>query len=108
MLLLFLPLFLAGGSFVVASYNVENLFDDAKNGSEYDDYIPGRHNWTSRMVEIKLNHTAEVLCDLDADIVALQEIENEAILARLQKRLKRVGCPYPYRAITHKKKTAIQ
>jgi len=108
LLLLFLPLFLAGESFVVASYNVENLFDDVKNGSEYDDYIPGRHNWTSRMVEIKLNHTAEVLCDLDADIVALQEIENEAILARLQKRLKRVGCPYPYRAITHKKKTAIQ
>ena len=107
-LLLLLPLYLFSTSFKVASYNVENLFDEIRNGTEYDDYIPGKHNWTSRMVEIKLNHTAEVICDLDADIVALQEIENEAILIRLQRRLKRVGCTYPYRAITRKKKTAIR
>jgi len=107
-LLFILPLFLTSGSFTVASYNVENLFDDVRNGSEYDDYIPGRHNWTPRMVEIKLNHTAEVLCDLNADIVALQEIENEAILVRLKKRLNQTGCAYPYHAITHKKQTAIQ
>ena len=106
-LLLLLPILLSATTFKVASYNVQNLFDDIRNGSEYDDYIPGKHNWTSRMVDIKLNHTAEVLCDLDADIIALQEIENEAILIRLQKRLKRVGCAYPYRAITRKKRTAI-
>ena len=106
-LLALLPVYLFSLSFKVASYNVENLFDDVRNGTEYDDYMPGRHNWTPRMVEIKLNHTAEVICDLDADIIGLQEIENEAILVRLQKRLKRVGCNYPYRAITKKKKTAI-
>ena len=105
---LLLPLIVQAASFKVASYNVENLFDDLRNGTEYDDYIPGKHNWTSRMVEIKLNHIAEVICDLDADIVALQEIENDAILQRLQNRLRRVGCPYPYRAITQKKQTAIQ
>jgi len=107
-LLLFLPLLLFSMEFKVASYNVENLFDDVRNGTEYDEYIPGRHNWTSRMVDIKLNHTAEVICDLDADIIALQEIENEAILARLQKRLKRVGCAYRYSAVTHKRSSAIQ
>jgi len=107
LLLFLLSILLSAATFKVASYNVQNLFDDIRNGSEYDDYIPGKHNWTSRMVDIKLNHTAEVLCDLDADIIALQEIENEAILIRLQKRLKRVGCAYPYRAITRKKKTAI-
>jgi len=90
--------------FKVASYNVENLFDDVVDGSEYDEYIIGKHNWSSRMVEIKLNHISEVLCELDADIVGLQEIENEAILVRLQKRLKRVGCPYRYRAITTQKR----
>jgi endonuclease/exonuclease/phosphatase family metal-dependent hydrolase len=94
--------------FKVASYNVENLFDDVVNGSEYDEYIIGRHNWSRHMVEIKLNNISEVLCELDADIVGLQEIENEAILLRLQKRLKRVGCPYRYRAITtQKRKVAI-
>ena len=106
--LFLLPFFVYATTFKVASYNVENLFDDLRNGTEYDDYIPGKHNWTSRMVEIKLNQLAEVICDLDADIVALQEVENDAILQRLQKRLRRVGCPYPYRAVTQKKKTAIQ
>jgi hypothetical protein len=60
------------------------------------------------MVEIKLNHTAEVICDLDADILALQEIENSTIFEALLKRLKRVGCEYRYSAITHKKGAAIQ
>ena len=105
---LLLPVFLFPGAFKVASYNVENLFDDIKNGSEYESYIPGIHNWTSRMAEIKLNHTAEALCELDADIVGLQEIENQTVLSRLQKRLKRVGCPYPYASMTHKKSTTIQ
>ncbi len=102
-----MPYILLATELKIASYNVENLFDDVRDGSEYDDYIPGKHNWTVRMVEIKLNHTAEVLCELDADIVGLQEIENEAILVRLQKRLKRVGCPYQYHAITQKKSTNI-
>ena len=60
------------------------------------------------MVEIKLNHTAEVICDLDADILGLQEIENSFIFEALLKRLKRVGCEYRYSAITHKKGAAIQ
>jgi endonuclease/exonuclease/phosphatase family metal-dependent hydrolase len=108
LLLLLVPMLLNAIEFRVASYNVENLFDDVRNGTEYDDYVPGRHNWTPRMVEKKLDHTAEVVCDLDAEIVALQEVENERILLRLQKRLKRVGCDYRYAAVTHKSTSAIQ
>ncbi len=92
----------------MASYNVENLFDSSYEGTEYAEYVPGKHNWTKRMVEKKLDHTAEVLCDLDADIVALQEIENESIFNALQKRLKRVGCAYRYSAMTTKKGAPIQ
>lgn len=103
-----LPILLSAVEFKVATYNVENLFDDVKSGYEYEEYVPGKHNWTSKMVDIKLNHTAEVLCDLDADIVGLQEIENEAILLRLQERLKHVGCPYPYATITREKPNTIQ
>ncbi|AKF25927.1 hypothetical protein YH65_02830 [Sulfurovum lithotrophicum] len=105
---LLLPLLLFANPFKVASYNVENLFDADYQGTEYAEYIPEKHNWTKRMAEIKLDHTAEVLCDLDADIVALQEIENESVFNALQKRLKRVGCPYRYGAITHKKGAPIQ
>lgn len=92
----------------MATYNVENLFDALHQGSEYKEYIPGTHNWNRRMVDIKLNHTAEVICDLDADILGLQEVENNHILQQLIGRLDRVGCPYRYSAITHKKDTAIQ
>jgi endonuclease/exonuclease/phosphatase family metal-dependent hydrolase len=107
-LLLLFPLLLVAKPFKVASYNVENLFDVKYQGTEYNDYIPGKHNWNQRMVEIKLNHTAEVICDLDADILGLQEIENSFVFEALLKRLKRVGCEYSYSAITHKKGAAIQ
>ena len=92
----------------MASYNVENLFDASFQGTEYKAYLPSTHHWNKKMAEVKLNHTAEVLCDLDADIVALQEIENDSVLCALQKRLKKVGCNYPYRAITHKRGATIQ
>jgi len=107
-LFLLFPLFLCAKPFTVASYNAENLFDSGYQGTEYEEYIPGKHNWTRRVAEKKLDHTAEVLCDLDADIVALQEIENEAVFNALQKRLKRVGCAYRYSAITTKKGAPIQ
>jgi len=106
--LFLLPFLLFAKPFKVATYNVQNLFDADYQGTEYKDYTPGKHNWNQRMVEIKLNHTAEVICDLDADILGLQEIENSLIFEALLERLKRVGCEYRYSAITHKKGAAIQ
>jgi len=94
--------------FKIATYNVENLFDATFQGSEYEEYIPGKHNWNKRMVEIKLNHTAEVICDIDADIIGLQEIENKHIFKQLISKLKKVGCGYKHSAITAKKGASIQ
>jgi endonuclease/exonuclease/phosphatase family metal-dependent hydrolase len=105
--LFFLPFLLFAKPFKVATYNVENLFDAHYSGTEYDDYTR-KHNWTERMVDIKLNHTAEVICDLNADILGVQEIENEHVLRVLQQRLEEVGCAYRYSAITHKKGLSVQ
>ena len=99
--------FLFSEPFKVATYNVQNLFDAEYVGTEYDDYTL-KHNWTKRMVDIKLNHVSEVICDLDADILGLQEIENANIFEQLKKRLSRVGCGYRYSAITSKKDAPIQ
>jgi len=108
-LILFLfPLFLLSQPFKIATYNVQNLFDDRVQGTEYDEYIPGKHNWSTRMMQIKIDHTAEVLCELDADIVGLQEVENDYVFSLLVKRLKRVGCGYGYATISHKKGSSIQ
>lgn len=107
--LLFCVVTLYAKPFSVASYNVQNLFDLYYQGSEYDAYIPKkRNNWNERTLEIKLNSIAEVLCELDADIVGLQEIENEAIFKRLIQRLERVGCGYRYGTITHKAGAPVQ
>jgi hypothetical protein len=92
----------------IASYNVENLFDDVYNGSEYDKYIPSRYNYNSHIYNIKLQHTAEVICDIDADIIALQEIENQNVLKNLLSTLKKAGCAYRYSAITTKRNAPIQ
>ena len=108
LLLFLLPILLFSAPAKVATYNVENLFDASRDGTEYDTYIPGKHDWNKNMVEIKLNHTAEVICDLNADILGLQEIENINILQQLLSRLERVGCPYRYSAITDKKGAPIQ
>ena len=71
-ILLLLPLLLYSKPFKIASYNVQNLFDMHYDGSEYIEYIPNKHNWIEDIAGIKLNHTAEVICDIEADIIALQ------------------------------------
>ena len=104
----FIPFLVFAKPFKVATYNVENLFDAVHNGTEYEEYIPGRHGWNRRMAQKKIDHTAEVICDLDADILALQEVENKAVFNTLRKRLERVGCEYRYGVVTHKRGAPIQ
>ena len=94
--------------FKVASYNVENLFDMHYNGTEYREYIPHKHNWTNSILNKKLTNISEVICEIDADIIGLQEIENRNALKLLQTSLKYYGCNYKYSAITHKRKSAIE
>ena len=98
---------LSANSLKVASWNVENLFDMQLNNTEYKEYIPNTHNWTQQKFQKKLTHLAEVICDLDADIIALQEVENDNALKHLQDTLKKSRCPYRYRAITSKPNTPI-
>ena len=102
------PFLLLATNLKIASYNVENLFDMTHNGHEYKEYIPNKHNWTDKNFKKKLLNVSEVICELNADIIGLQEIENKNILKLLQKSLKKIGCYYKYLAITHKKNSAIQ
>ncbi|CAA6806428.1 MAG: Unknown protein [uncultured Sulfurovum sp.] len=101
-------LFLNATTLKIASYNVENLFDMQNNHTEYTQYQPNQHNWTRENLKKKLLNISEVICDINADIIGLQEIENENTLKLLQYTLKRVGCHYQYAVITKKKKLAIQ
>ena len=93
--LLFVPFFLCALEFKVATYNVENLFDAQREGGEYEEYIPNnKHGWNEAMLQIKIAHIARVISDIDADIIVLAEIENKAVLQRLNAALGSKAYPY--------------
>ncbi|MBU1169873.1 MAG: endonuclease/exonuclease/phosphatase family protein [Proteobacteria bacterium] len=94
--------------FRIATYNVENLFDLENQGTEYTEYIPGGSSgWGPDIAHIKYNHMSQVLSDLKADLVALQEVESEGALIRLQDQLKERGMIYPHRAFLKAGKQAV-
>ena len=88
LLLALLAINLNATEFKVASYNVENLFDLTKQNSEYREYIPNtKAKWNKRNFNIKVNNVIKVIKAIDADIIALQEIENRNIMQLLLKKL---------------------
>ena len=109
-LLLFLNnIILFGETLKIATYNVENLFDLEKSGYEYKEYIPyTKANWNERTYNIKLKNIAKVIKDIDADIIALQEIESLKALKDLRFTLKRIGLYYPYYKIANLKNTTVK
>jgi endonuclease/exonuclease/phosphatase family metal-dependent hydrolase len=108
LLLLSFSIFLHPLDLKIASYNVENLFDMEYNGSEYRAYIPNKHGWNYKNFRKKLLNISEVICDVNADIIGLEEVENGSVLKALQRSLRKIGCFYNYSAITHKRGSAIQ
>lgn len=67
----------------IATYNVENLFDGQNNGNEYKDFKVGKSSWNEQSYIEKLSRIKDVILKIDADIIALQEIENESVLKKL-------------------------
>lgn len=83
---------------VVVAFNVENLFDEYVDGTEYRDFLP-EAGWDADDVDARLQRLGEVLNGVRPapDILILTEIENEAILDRLiDEHL--VDLPLKYRA----------
>lgn len=95
--------FIWAKEFIVASYNVQNLFDLKKDGLEYEDFIPFTHNWNKTTYNIKLKNIARVIKDLNPDIIALQEIESIQALKELNTLL-----GYKYFAIAKSKNSPVK
>ena len=72
---------------LIGYWNIENLFDLIDDPDKNDDEfsISGRKKVTQEIYELKLSHSAEVLTDLNADVVGLSEVENELVLKELVK-----------------------
>ena len=93
--ILFLPFVVCALEFKVATYNVENLFDAKKEGNEYQEYTPGpKHGWDEAMMEKKIANLARVIKDINADVIALAEVENKEVLEKLNVALGQKAYPH--------------
>jgi endonuclease/exonuclease/phosphatase family metal-dependent hydrolase len=90
---------------MVATYNVENLFDAKDDPNRADEsYTPqGREKWTDAKIDRKIENLGRVLKATNGgrgpDLVALVEVENKDVVQRLRdKGLKGLG----YQELVHK------
>lgn len=70
---------------VIAFYNVENLFDTKDDPKTRDDeFTPkGSYRYTDKVYQQKLHNIANVINELNADVIGLAEIENNTVLKDL-------------------------
>ena len=71
----------------VGFWNAENLFDlvDDPNKNDEEFSIGGRKNVTNDIYDLKIKHSAEVLFDLNVDVLGLCEVENLTVLKDLNR-----------------------
>ncbi|PHS58227.1 MAG: endonuclease [Sulfurimonas sp.] len=109
LLILYITLAIGDTNLKIATYNVENLFDLEKKGYKYKEYKPyGKSLWNKKNYKTKLQNLSKVIKDIDADIIALQEIHSLKALLDLRFTLKQKGLYYRYYSIANKKHTAIK
>lgn len=91
---------------VVASWNVENLFDTEDDPKvEFDeDYTPEKpKKWTPERLEIKLKNLSSIISKMNdgkgPDVLGVCEIENRKVVEMLVEKLKPLGRKYE---IVHK------
>lgn len=109
LLLLYITFIFGDEILTIATYNVENLFDLQKIGNEYPEYIPnGPSKWNQRTYNIKLENISKVIKDINADIIALEEIESLGALKDLRFVLKQKGLYYQYYKIADSKNTTVK
>ena len=74
----------------IGFWNGENLFDilddPLKNDEEFA--IGGRKNVTQEIYDLKIKHSAEVLFDLNVDVLGLCEVEHASVLEDLNEAYK--------------------
>ncbi len=97
-------------SLVFMSYNVQNIFDDTDNGTEYPEFDPSVSEWGISQYSTRLSNLSEVIRRTvkgGADIIAFQEIENRKVLDRLAGNYLK-GFGYDYLAVTEAENSAVQ
>ncbi|MGA2642591.1 MAG: endonuclease/exonuclease/phosphatase family protein, partial [Spirochaetia bacterium] len=95
----------SASALTLMSYNVQNLFDGVRDGTEYREFDPGRGKWTSESFLLRVQALSEVVRKSTPggpDILLLQEVENgNALRVFLEKGTRGMG--YAWHALVPKK-----
>lgn len=59
-----------------ATYNTQTFFDANIDGTEYKQFIDAKGQWNKEAYIQRLKRLCHILKEVDADVIALQEIEN--------------------------------
>ena len=70
----------------LACWNAQTFFDAVTVGTEYSDFT-NSSKWTSEKYKSRLDKLCEVMSFLNADVLVLEEIENEAVVQDIANRL---------------------
>ncbi|WP_028975044.1 endonuclease/exonuclease/phosphatase family protein [Spirochaeta cellobiosiphila] len=82
------------GSVVILTWNVNNLFDDRLNHTEYSEYVPGSGwNTSTMLAKVRSLQTALATLDGSIDVLCLQEVETD-IVTNLLRCSSLQGYPY--------------
>ncbi len=63
----------------LVSWNVQTFFDAKTDGSEYKDFVSDKH-WGEAAYCERLKRLCSCISVLDADVLVLEELENEAVI----------------------------
>jgi len=74
-----------GSTFTFMSYNVQNLFDTIESPDTNDhEFTPGGlQKWTEVVLSDKIQNLGEVIRSSNPAIIALTEVENQAVVEQL-------------------------
>lgn len=86
----------------VATYNLQNLYDLVDDPTKDEgEFTPSPGRWDAARLRTRLDRFARALVALNADIVAVVEIENELVLGQLAEATRAVGGPdYAYQVVS--------
>lgn len=94
---------------LVATWNVQNLFDATQDGTEYPEFDP-RRGWNQARFELRAGRLAKALEGLapgGPELLALQEVENARVVEDLCTRWFPPGA-YPYRVTGRQPGSPVQ
>ena len=75
-----------GKAVSLACWNVQTFFDAVTDGCEYSDFT-NSSKWTTEKYKKRLDKLCEVMSILNADVMVLEEIENDAVVQDIANRL---------------------